>query len=79
MTHYQPPQIGFSPATKKRLDYLGWPQELMEASDGDIALAYLKKRDEEDTRYSWHIRQQAAAVMVLTAVLVAVWAMGVAQ
>lgn len=51
---YQKPQIGHTPETSKRLTKMGWPNALLGASDGEIALAYAewqdRKRDKEDTR-----------------------------
>lgn len=52
MSHYTPPKIGFDAETAKRLDAMRWPNALLGASDGEIALAYKAHQDaaRTDTR-----------------------------
>lgn len=71
MTHYQPPQIGHTPETAKRLDAMGWPNALLGASDGEIALAYQAWQAAREQRRDNRIAFWAVAACTVSGLVVA--------
>lgn len=76
MTHYQPPKIGFDAQETKRLDAMGWPNHLIGAREGEIALAFKAWQDNQQKRTNRRMFWMMVALIVPAVAVIAAQAWG---